>query len=98
MTDEGYEGIRHVGDGEKATYVMVPRKLMITIATVFACLLALNVATLQWANYIDQRSNKRWCNIVKIFNETYQNEPPPTVIGQILQVEFLKLGRDFKCK
>lgn len=79
-------------------HIIVKRKYLIAAGTAYICMMVMTVLSVGWANYVDQRSNQRWCGIVKTFNETYEKEPPPSDIGRILQVEFLKLRKDFKCK
>lgn len=98
MSDEHYEGIRHTRKSGKPTYIMVPRKLIFTWIATSVCLAILSVAAIQWANFVDRRSNQRWCGIVTVMNETYKENPPPTEIEKILSVEFLLLRDEFNCK
>lgn len=63
----------------------------------FACMLIMTILSLQWANYIDKKSNQRWCGVVNLFNEAYKATPPPTDIGKKIAAEMLKLQKDFSC-
>lgn len=78
--------------------VMVPKKALISLIAAWFVLFALVVASFQYTNYVDRRSNRAWCGIVLLFNETYEKSPPPTDIGRILEAEFRHLRTDFKCK
>lgn len=98
MSEESYEGIRHTSKVGKPTYVMVPRKLIIFATTIFASMLIMTILSIQWASYIDRRSNQRWCGIVNLFNDTYETTPPTNDIGRKLEIEFKHLETDFKCK
>jgi hypothetical protein len=82
----------------KEVHIVIKRKFIVAWIVSYVCMMVMAIASIQWANYIDKRSNQRWCGIVNLFNETYVESPPPTEIGQILQIEFIKLQRDFKCK
>ncbi len=82
----------------KPTFIMVPRKLVITVISLFACMIIMTIVSVQWANYVDNRSNQRWCGIVLLFNNAYKTNPPPTPLGKKVAVEMLKLQNDFSCK
>lgn len=64
MTEESYEGIRHTSKHGRPTYVMVTRKLFITWLTTNLILVILIVASFQYTNYVDRRSNAFWCKVV----------------------------------
>jgi hypothetical protein len=87
-----------MSDKPKPTFVLVPRKLIVVATVAYICMMALTAASIQWANYVDMRSNQRWCGIVTLFNETYKDIPPPTELGKKFAVEFIHLRDDFKCK
>jgi hypothetical protein len=83
---------------DKPTYLMVPKKFMVAIIVAFVCLLVGNIAAIQWSNYVDRRSNQRWCGIVVMFDNTYSHTPPATEIGKRTAIEFKKLRSEFSCK
>ena len=85
-----------MSDG-KPTYVMVSRNLIITWLVSTVILLALVLVSFQYTNYVDTRSNKQWCGIVNLFNDTYKDSPPPPGRGQTLADEFIKLSKKFSC-
>lgn len=85
-------------DEDRQVFVIVSKKLMLAWFITYAtALLFIGLATL-WANYIDKRSNQRWCGIVVMFDDTYKETPPTTPLGQNLATEFKILRQDFKCK
>lgn len=42
-------------------------------------------------------SNRKWCNIVSLFDTTYRSQPPTTPAGQQLAIYFKELRENFKC-
>lgn len=83
---------------EKPTFIMVPRKLMIAWTASFIVMLIMTGSSIQWANYIDRRSNQRWCGLVSLFNQAYRDNPPTTILGKDIAIEMLNIQRDFSCK
>lgn len=94
MIDEGF----HRRPRNKPTYLMVPRKLMITWIASFICMVIMTSASIQWAYYIDKRSNQRWCGLVVLFNDAYRVNPPSTSLGKKIALEMLQLQTEFSCK
>lgn len=77
---------------------MVPRKLMVAAVAAFLSMLIMTASSIQWANYIDRRSNQRWCELVVLFNTEYRENPPTTVLGKQIAAAMLVLQDDFSCK
>ena len=82
---------------DKPTYIMVPRNLIITWLTTTFILFVLVIASFQYTNYVDRRSNGLWCGIISLFDNTYQKSPPPTETGRILAGEFRRISSEFRC-
>src|SRR5215213_8187486 len=97
MSDSAYEGIRHTKKGGKPTYIMIPRKLVMTWLISTLCLFVLSLANFQYTNYVDRRSNGFWCGIVVLFDDTYKKTPPPTEIGRKLAKEFGRIRTGYNC-
>lgn len=77
---------------------MVPRKLIITWIVGTIVLFLGILASFQYANYIDRKSNQRWCGIVTAFTDSYkENPPPPTPLGKKIATEMFNLDKDW-CK
>lgn len=96
--DEDKEHIKEdIKDG-KPTYIMVPKKFVIAWFTSFVIMFLMTAASLQWASYIDRRSNQRWCGIVKLSDRASQQNPNPTPIEQEGAIELQKIQKDFDCK
>jgi hypothetical protein len=77
--------------------VMLPRSLLIAWLISYVIIIIMFIVSMQYANYIDRKSNRAWCGIVLLFNETYEKNPPPTEIGKMLEAEFKHLRTDFRC-
>lgn len=82
----------------KPVFLIVPRKLVITWVVSTFILFLLNIASFQYTNYVDRRSNGLWCGIINLFDDTYQKTPPPTSTGQILAREFNRIRKGYNCK
>jgi len=82
----------------RAVYIMVPRKLVITAITAYVCLFIGVAGSIQWANYVDRRSNQRLCGVIVLSNEAYKSNPRPTPVGQKLGNAMEKLSNDYDCK
>jgi hypothetical protein len=90
-------GTRMRDKDDKHVYIMVPRKLVIAVLTAFVVLFIGLLASFQYANYVDRRSNKVWCGIVVLFDDTYKKSPPTFDTGKILAKEFVRIRQDFTC-
>lgn len=44
-----------------------------------------------------QESNRKWCDVVVLFDDTYRNTPPTTPAGQQLAKWFAERRTDFNC-
>ena len=42
-------------------------------------------------------SNRKWCDIVVLFDDTYRATPPTTPAGQKIAAYFTNLRKDFQC-
>lgn len=76
---------------------MVPRKLIFASFISYICMLIMTVSSIQWANYVDRRSNQRWCNIVKLIDDGNAANPPPTKREQDFAIEIRILRENFDC-
>lgn len=82
----------------RAVYIMVPRKLVITAVIAYICLLVGVIGSIQWASYVDRRSNQRLCGVITLSNEAYKSNPKPTSVGKKLGNAMEKLQGDYDCK
>jgi hypothetical protein len=82
----------------KSTYVMVPKKLVVTAVIAYVCLVIGVILSVQWASYVDRRSNQRLCGVITISNDIYRTSPPPSDVKKKLSTAMEKLQSDYKCK
>lgn len=82
---------------EEHKYSIVSKRLVYAWVFSTFVLVILQLASFQYTNYVDRRSNHRWCGIVNLFNGTYEDTPPTTPIGQKLANEFIRLQKGFSC-
>jgi hypothetical protein len=79
-------------------YIVLKRRFVRTIITLFIVFIIGVISSFQYANYVDQRSNKRWCDIVTLFNESYKTLPPSTDLGRKISAAMIVLEQDFHCE
>lgn len=82
---------------DKPHYILVPRKAVIAVISIFICLMCGVIASFQYANYVDRSSNQRWCELVGLFNTSYKEIPPPTDLGKKIAAAMLHIEEEFKC-
>lgn len=75
-----------------------PRSWIIAWLTSFICMMALTGTAIQYANYVDRKSNQRWCGLFLILDDAYSATPPQNEAGRKLAQEIAQLVRDFECK
>jgi hypothetical protein len=81
----------------KPVFLVVKRRAIFAALTVFICMFLGVIGAFQYANYVDMRSNQRWCEIVILFNESYKENPPTTATGAEIARAMLNLSKEFKC-
>ncbi|MFY3742116.1 MAG: hypothetical protein HMLIMOIP_002580 [Candidatus Nitrosomirales archaeon] len=80
------------------TFIMVPRKLIIAWITTFLVTMIGVTLSAQWANYVDRRSNQRWCGIITILDDANKSNPPKTEIQKKLATKFHEKRKEFRCE
>lgn len=65
--------------------------------------LALTAIVLMGVNYgitvyKVQQSERTWCKIIEVFNDSYARNPPTTPAGQTIRDQFLQMSRKFGCR
>jgi hypothetical protein len=83
---------------DKPTYIMVPRKFINAIVAAFLGLAVANLASFQYANYIDRKSNKLLCGIVTLSVNAAKLNPAPSETQRIAAEEFVKIQEGYNCK
>lgn len=83
---------------EEPHYLMVKRRFVVAWLIVTLVLFLGILASFQYANWVDRKSNQQWCGIIDVFLDTYKTSPPPTEIGRLLETEFKNIREFYKCK
>lgn len=83
---------------DKPTYIMVPRKMIVTWIATTTVLIVINISLFQYANYIERKDNSLLCGIVILFDNTYKQNPPAPGRGQVLAQEFHRIRTGYNCK
>lgn len=66
------------------------------IALVVSCLVIAGISV-QYSNYVDRKSNQRWCELLATMDDAYKANPPRTDAGQRMAAELRRLRVDFGC-
>lgn len=72
----------------KHVYIMVPRKLIISWITTTSILFVMSLASFQYTNYVDRKSNGIWCGIVGLIDDRNQSNPSPPPNSQEFYIRF----------
>lgn len=82
----------------KQTITVLSRELLYAAIVAGVSSLIMGIAAVQYADYVDRKSNQRWCGVVTTLDEVYRSAPPQTTSGQVLAHEMAILRREFRCK
>ncbi len=82
---------------DETVYLVVPKKAIITLCVVFVCLAVAIIASFQYSNYVDRRSNNLLCSLVELQDQVYTNEPPPSQTGKDMAVAINKVAHSKEC-
>lgn len=63
---------------------------------VVACVVIAGVS-IQYANYVDRKSNQRWCQMLSQIDDSYKAKPPTTDQGRRFADTIHQLRVDFGC-
>lgn len=65
-----------------------------------ACLasIIMGVISIQYADYVDRKSNRQWCDVVTTLDDAYAANPPQSEAGRRLAQEMKRMRHDFDCK
>lgn len=81
----------------KPVIYIIKRKAVLAALTVFICMFIGVIGAFQYANYVDKRSNQKWCAIVSLFNVEYAKNPPTTETGRQIALAMLRIEKEFAC-
>lgn len=82
---------------ERNRVVVTPRRFFYGAIIALLCALFMGGTSIQYANYVDRKSNQRWCGIVRTLDDAYRNTPPQSPTGRVFAEEMAKLRKDFGC-
>lgn len=80
---------------DRPTYIMVSKRLIVTWLVVNLVQFAGILASFQYANYVDRKSNHAWCEQLSLFNQAYAENPPPSDLGRKIAAGMLRLTSEF---
>lgn len=80
------------------TYIMVPRKFVIAWIASFIVMFMMTASSIQWASYIDRRSNQRLCTVIVLSNRASKTYPPQSELIQQIAAAMFRLQKDYDCR
>lgn len=81
----------------KPTYLMVPKRLIVAWLSTSSIIFVMVLASFQYANYVDRKSNSQLCGMVSIFYEATKASTENTAIVQRALIEFGRLLKEYNC-
>lgn len=66
------------------------------LSLVVACVVIAGVSV-QYANYVDRKSNQRWCDLLSTLDDAYKSSPPQSPAGEKVAADIARLRKDFGC-
>lgn len=76
-------------------YIMVSKKLIVAWVIVSMVLFISILTSFQYANYVDRKSNGRWCGIFSIINNSPKPDRPLTEDEKRFAAEMLGIQSDY---
>lgn len=84
---------------ERRFIYATPKRLYTAWAISFVCMLGLTGASIQYANYVDRKSNQNWCELIVDLDERYKRLPPDATPEAKEFAETINaLRRNLECK
>ena len=69
--------------------VVIKRKWIVAQVMFCVSMMLLAGAAIQYAGYVDRKSNQSWCELIDFYNDYYKKNPPATEL-QRQQAELMK--------
>lgn len=71
------------------------KRWQVLVAYVTAWVFA--AGSIQYANYVDTKSNQQWCELFVVLDGAYTAEPPKTETGKLVAEKIRRLEDNFDC-
>jgi hypothetical protein len=78
--------------------IVIKRKWIVAQVMFCVSMMLLAVMSIQYAAYVDRKSNQQWCGLVTAMDDEYARTPPATPTGIGIAEEIHKLRIAFECK
>lgn len=76
----------------------ISRSTWYILVVIYVSMFAAVLATVLYANRVADQNNRRWCGVLRVYHEAYQQNPPPTTQrGRDIQAQLEQLYADFRC-
>lgn len=73
------------------------RRMIYALTASYVVAFAFSLVSAMWAANVDAESNRRWCSLLVVLDDTYQQTPPQTDVGRNVASEIHRLRTDFEC-
>lgn len=75
----------------------ISRSTWYILVTIYVSLLAVVGAGIWYTNYTAVQTNRKWCGTLRVFHQSYGDNPPTTQTGRDIQRQIEQLYVDFHC-
>lgn len=75
----------------------VPRSILYALIASYIAALLTTGANLWYTNHVNTESNHKWCQLITLLNNAYEQSPPVNEIGKKIAAAMIKLRTDFDC-
>ncbi len=85
-------------DKDQEYYVLVQKSYIRTWFISTVIIIIAIIASFQYTNYVDRRSNTLLCGLVDKQNQVYVNEPPPSQTGKDMAIAISEVANSKACR
>lgn len=81
----------------KRKHIVITKGALYGLIIAYVSVFVVAFVAIQYSNYVDRKSNQRWCSIITTLDDTYKQQPPSTVLGKKLAKDMHELRSEFEC-
>jgi hypothetical protein len=74
-----------------------PRSLWYALLAAFLSSLLMGGVAIQYADWVNRRSERKWCHLIVLLDRPYTERAPQSELGKAIAEALHKLRRDFGC-
>jgi hypothetical protein len=75
----------------------ISRSTWYLLAVIYVSMLAVVATGIWYTGYTAEQSNRKWCGTLRVFHQSYTDNPPQTQTGRDIRANLDKLYDEFHC-